>query len=250
MDAELIDADGLVVSRGRKQGFCLLDSDCDHPVYTCSDQGISAGCTDVYGMGLPCQYIDITDDDVPDGSYTLRITVDPGNALAEEDETNNQATTPVRIGAAVPPPPPTCPVYTASDLPQPIPDRGQGSAVSTLQVPIESDVDRLRVVDLRGTHSFVGDLAFHLRSPVGTDVAILDRECGESDDFRVDLIDGGGAIQCPPTTGGLTRPSNPLAVFRGESAQGTWTLEVIDGKPVDTGTLEEQQTRKGGRKKR
>ena len=88
VDAELIDADGLVVSRGRKQGFCLLDSDCDHPVYTCSDQGISAGCTDVYGMGLPCQYIDITDDDVPDGSYTLRITVDPGNALAEEDETN------------------------------------------------------------------------------------------------------------------------------------------------------------------
>ena len=33
--------------------------------------GISAGCGDIYGSGLSCQWIDITD--VPDGEYTFVV---------------------------------------------------------------------------------------------------------------------------------------------------------------------------------
>ena len=39
--------------------------------YGCSIMGISAGCGDIYGAGLSCQWIDITT--VPDGDYTMVV---------------------------------------------------------------------------------------------------------------------------------------------------------------------------------
>ena len=61
---------------------------------------ISAGCADVYGVDLGCQYLDVTG--VPDGNYTLRITVDPFGRIPELDETNNVATLAVTLGAGDP----------------------------------------------------------------------------------------------------------------------------------------------------
>ena len=103
--AELLDDTGAVVAEGVKQGFCLLDSDCADPTYHCGYQGISAGCADDYPSGLACQYIDITDLDLPGGSYTLRVTVDFDDRIPEEDESNNVATAPVVLGG---PPPSGC----------------------------------------------------------------------------------------------------------------------------------------------
>lgn len=101
--AELLDGTGQVVAVGQKQGFCLLDSFCPQgATYNCSYQGISAGCADVYGMSLPCQYIDLTDVALPDGVYTLRVTVDFEDFLDEEDEGNNAASVPVAIGEVTP----------------------------------------------------------------------------------------------------------------------------------------------------
>jgi cysteine-rich repeat protein len=102
---ELLDAQGTVVAQGHKFGFCLLDTFCTAPKYTCANQGISAGCSDLYSAGLPCQYVDITDENLPPGPYTLRITIDPFDQIAEDDETNNVATAPVQLD----PPPPDCP---------------------------------------------------------------------------------------------------------------------------------------------
>lgn len=96
--AELVDGTGTVVASGQKQGFCLLDVECATPQFHCGYQGITAGCADVYALGTPCQYIDLTDVVVPDGIYTLRVTVDYLDALAEEDETNNTDEVQLRIG--------------------------------------------------------------------------------------------------------------------------------------------------------
>lgn len=89
---ELRDASG-VVATGRKQGFCLEDDEQVTPLgpshgYNCTFQGISPGWADVYGNGLPCQWIDITD--VPSGAYSLRVVIDPSGALPDADPTNNQ----------------------------------------------------------------------------------------------------------------------------------------------------------------
>jgi hypothetical protein len=87
---ELVGPTG-VVATGRKQAFCLEDTDNisspDGPTYTCSYQGISMGWADTYSTALPCQWIDITG--VPAGDYTLRITINPEHILLEADYNNN-----------------------------------------------------------------------------------------------------------------------------------------------------------------
>jgi Tol biopolymer transport system component len=92
---ELLDAGGDTVVRGRKQGFCLRDTDCASPVYTCAYQGLSAGCTDTYVSSLGCQYLEITG--VPPGPYVLRVVVDPLDQTAEANEGNNVTTRPVTV---------------------------------------------------------------------------------------------------------------------------------------------------------
>jgi len=100
---DLLDGDGVPVVSGRKESFCLRDDECAAPQFTCNDQGISAGCTDVYPAGLPCQYLDVTDAGLEAGTYTLRVTLDPDGRLAESDETNNTTTRTVQLDCSTAP---------------------------------------------------------------------------------------------------------------------------------------------------
>jgi hypothetical protein len=117
---DLLDAAGQVVVIGHKQGYCLRDTTCGDPVYTCTNQGISAGCSDLYGSNLGCQYLDITG--IPGGTYTLRVTIDPFDRIPELSEGNNvaqQSVTIVRPGGATPTRTVT-PARTATRTPTPI----------------------------------------------------------------------------------------------------------------------------------
>ena len=72
----LYDQNGNVIPIGFKNGFCLIDVECSgggNYTYNCGNQGISAGCGDIYGAGLDCQWIDVTG--LPDGIYRLMIRV-------------------------------------------------------------------------------------------------------------------------------------------------------------------------------
>ena len=87
---ELLDPNQAVAATGAKLGFCLEDTECDPGAkgnHTCTDQGLSAHCSDTYPYWLGCQYVDVTD--VPDGTYALRVSVDPLDQIPEADETNN-----------------------------------------------------------------------------------------------------------------------------------------------------------------
>jgi len=96
------DPNAAAAATGGKRSFCLEDSQClaGFPAnrHTCTDQGIGAGCWDVYEYFLGCQYVDVTD--LPDGDYFLRVTVDPLNQIAESDESNNVLVQPVTIARA------------------------------------------------------------------------------------------------------------------------------------------------------
>jgi cysteine-rich repeat protein len=230
---ELLTPTGALVGESSKVGFCLLDGECAVPQYSCAYQGISAGCADVYDSSLPCQYIDLTDATLPNGSYVLRVALDPENRLAESDDANNVVTVPIEVGPAEPP---TCPVFAATDVPRPIPDLG--STTSFLTVPAGPPIARLRVVDLAGTHAYVGDLEVELRSPAGTEVGLFRRICGDVDEFHVDLADAATTIlPCPPIGGGLHLPASPLAAFLGEPRGGAWELVVHDREGQDVGDL-------------
>jgi hypothetical protein len=103
---ELLDGNSQAVVVGHKQGYCLLDSLCDAPKYTCGNQGITAGCADVYGANLGCQYLDITG--LPAGNYTLRVRMDPFGRIPELNEGNNVTTVNVVIPSPTAPPPSAC----------------------------------------------------------------------------------------------------------------------------------------------
>ena len=71
---DLYDSLGQKMSVGFKNGFCVLDLACmwGTAQYGCSNMGISAGCADIYGSGLSCQWLDVSE--VPAGKYTVVVT--------------------------------------------------------------------------------------------------------------------------------------------------------------------------------
>jgi len=102
---DLVDAAGNVVASGHKQAYCMRDdsrflSDSDvrgAPLYNCDGgvQGISRGWSDIYDVGLDCQWVDITG--VPAGDYYLRTRINPERRIYELDYSNNELLVPVYI---------------------------------------------------------------------------------------------------------------------------------------------------------
>jgi hypothetical protein len=92
---------GTNVVVGRKVGFCIEDVARWSPTapstlkYTCSNNGLQAGWSDVYSQNLDCQFVDITG--VPSGNYYLQMTVNPDALLIESDLGNNTVMVPVLI---------------------------------------------------------------------------------------------------------------------------------------------------------
>lgn len=92
-------------------------------------------------------------------------------------------------------------------------------------------------------HTYVGDLIVTLRSPSGTVVTLSNQEGGGGNNFCRTVFDDAAAAsitsilssQAPFT--GSWRPENPLSAFNGQSANGNWTLKVVDDGPGDTGSI-------------
>ncbi|HEX8351480.1 MAG TPA: proprotein convertase P-domain-containing protein [Pyrinomonadaceae bacterium] len=95
-------------------------------------------------------------------------------------------------------------------------------------------------------HSWVGDLVITLTSPQGTTVTLLSRPGGGGDgnNFCNTTFDDEGGVSSiqsinalgAPYTGTFT-PASPLAAFRGQNPNGTWTLRVSDRVGDDTGSV-------------
>ncbi len=92
----LFTENGTEIPIGFKNGFCVIDLGCNTgtPQYGCGNMGISAGCYDIYGASLPCQWVDVTD--IPDGNYTFVARINWDNApdklgRIERDTLNNWA---------------------------------------------------------------------------------------------------------------------------------------------------------------
>jgi subtilisin family serine protease len=103
----------------------------------------------------------------------------------------------------------------ANDESVAIPDNDLAGLVST--IVITDDVQVFGVnADVDISHSWIGDLAVTLTSPMGTEAVLHNREGGSADDIV---------------------KSWDLSAFNGEMATGTWTLVVNDNVGSDTGTL-------------
>jgi hypothetical protein len=98
---ELLDAAGQVVQVGRKQGYYVADIQpycMDSPpnaAFLTAEPTLSPGWADIYPSDLPCQWVDVTE--VPDGDYTLRVSVDNDDIIEENDVEPNQVDVRVRL---------------------------------------------------------------------------------------------------------------------------------------------------------
>ncbi len=100
----LFDQNGQSLPVGFKNGFCVIDLGCEEGAlakYNCNNQGITAGCYDIYDASLDCQWVDITG--LEEGEYTLVVRVNwdqSPDALGREEVTyeNNWAQTCFYLG--------------------------------------------------------------------------------------------------------------------------------------------------------
>ncbi len=125
----------------------------------------------------------------------------------------------------------------AGDLPQAILD--STTTTSSLTVAATGTVARV-AVGFSATHTFDGDLDISLRSPAGT-VRDLSSDNGSTGDNYTGTIFIDGAATAitagsAPFTGQF-RPEQSLDVYAGETAAGTWQLDVADDAGSDTGSF-------------
>ena len=95
-------------------------------------------------------------------------------------------------------------------------------------------------VTLDITHTYASDLEVYLVSASGTRVELFSDIGGSGDNFTATTLDDEAATsitQAGAPFTGTFRPEGLLADFDGESANGTWTLEITDQWSQDQGTL-------------
>jgi subtilisin-like proprotein convertase family protein len=131
----------------------------------------------------------------------------------------------------------TCLTQTSLDVPKTISPNGTPSISSVLDLYVDGDISEVRVIDLEGTHTWVGDLSISIKDPSNSSVLLVDEECGSDDDFDVDFDDSSGALACPYNTNTSYSPALPLAGFNSKNTRGTWTLDINDVADGDGGEL-------------
>ncbi len=116
------------------------------------------------------------------------------------------------------------------------------TSVININVPNNTIITDVNVLNLQVAHTWVGDLDISLTSPDGTTI-ILENDfppCASQDNVDIDFDDSGdpnGTWPCPPIDGNAYQPDSPLSAFIGEDLSGTWTLTISDDENLDGGAL-------------
>ncbi|MGQ0833330.1 MAG: M4 family metallopeptidase [Gammaproteobacteria bacterium] len=141
------------------------------------------------------------------------------------------------------PPAEVCNPYPAT-MPTPLGSPIVSLAGSTTTANVTGEtapVTDLNICNLRGSHTYMGDLTFRLKSPSGTSVMLFDGSaCASEDGIDVQFDDGAASvIGCNDwLSGGTFRAQQALSAFNGQNANGDWTLTITDGFLQDDGLLE------------
>ncbi|MBI1299336.1 S8 family serine peptidase [bacterium] len=127
-----------------------------------------------------------------------------------------------------------CFTYTSEDVGRAIPDDGTATLSSVVRVPgsISGLVQRVEVLNLKGSHDWINDLQVKLVSPTGNEAMLFSKICSSEDNFNINFADGAdkanNALPCPPTDGGTYQPKDALSVFGNQRAAGEWQLVIED----------------------
>ena len=135
-----------------------------------------------------------------------------------------------------------CKTYQSEDVPLSISPVGNGSVISTIEVPDEGFLIDINVRDVEIEHTWIQDISLGLVSPTETGIFLTEEICesGQSDLFLSFDSDAPGSyldISCPPTTGETFKGLESLDFFIGEPINGPWKLAVLDPYDMDGGSL-------------
>ncbi|PHN04226.1 proprotein convertase P-domain-containing protein [Flavilitoribacter nigricans] len=178
----------------------------------------------------------------PNSAYFWRVAAENTCGLSAWSDTNSFLTADVRCG-----------MENATDSPIVISSTSANTISSEMELDISGTVASIEVTNVNIQHDWVGDLSLVLRSPSGTEVALVDRPGFPASLFGCDGTglylsfneDVGASHQSLETTcssgqpaiSGTYKPLESLASLIGETARGTWTLVVKDQADEDGGTL-------------
>ena len=120
-----------------------------------------------------------------------------------------------------------CFIQNSSDIPIIIPATAD-SILSENQSYYKTTVDKIDVLNLEGTHTFIDNLIFSLINPANAEVIFWNRPCNGEDDFKINFSNSAFTTNhpCPPTDNQFYLPSNPLPV--NVASRGLWRLKIKD----------------------
>lgn len=134
-----------------------------------------------------------------------------------------------------------CSNFMSTDVPKTISAANANNITSIINIPNNGNIVDLNVIGVKGTHSYVSDLVFMLKSPANTIDTLVSGICGNNANFSFSFDDASAsvnaAIPCPPTDSNSYQPLNTLSIFNGANINGTWSMMVNDLYAQDGGSL-------------
>jgi subtilisin-like proprotein convertase family protein len=143
----------------------------------------------------------------------------------------------------------SCMLYTSTNVPVNILDNA--TVTSNLLINDKGTITDLDIIDLEGTHTYVGDLRFNVISPANTNVRIWNQPCNSGQFLNFDInfnqSAAAGAPPCPPTNGLTYQPNGTgvgtLNSFNTQTVKGNWRLTAQDLVGGDQGILQNWRVR-------
>lgn len=112
------------------------------------------------------------------------------------------------------------------------------SISSIIAVTDDFTISGISITNIRGLHSYIGDLSFALVAPDGYRYLLLDQECSESKNFDFCISTDGNRLRCNINQNQIYVPEESLEGLIGKSSLGNWELRVIDHTSGDGGLFE------------
>lgn len=132
-----------------------------------------------------------------------------------------------------------CNNFISANVPITISASGTPTINSNLNISFSGVISDVDVIGIKGTHSYISDLTFSLKSPANTTLKLIDQICNSENNFDFSLDDAAAnnVLPCPPIGGGTYQPEVLLNSFNGQQTNGTWTLSIKDNFNQDGGSL-------------
>ena len=136
----------------------------------------------------------------------------------------------------------TCSTFMSTDVVNKTIGPNAGTTTtSNLSLAGTGTIVDLNVISLTGTHTYINDLIFSLKSPTNVVDTLLKQICGADADFKIGFDDASpnlyAAIPCPATDSLMHNAYGLLSVYNGLNANGLWQLSITDVGAGDGGIL-------------